>query len=263
MKKDTDGDTLSDGDEVNLYGTHPKKGDTDGDGFTDDHNVETPGPTSDPTAGTSETVPQATPAPETPEIAETPKPNSPKLTDTEAILVAGYTETKIPPANQQELVTTPGPGVTTEPEKQGLFGFFGLDGPWKWVLWAVVGVIAFSIVAALVTLFIWLRSKRGGLQEQPPDPSAQRAMQRRKETKATELRNLSAILGQQAQELRELSFLEAVLANPPSVNGDMSALLDREQVVLSAVQTLEGLAGPTANGGLPWVNLLSPWKGRD
>ena len=263
MKKDTDGDTLSDGDEVNLYGTHPKKGDTDGDGFTDDHNVETPGPTSDPTAGTSETVPQATPAPETPEIAETPKPNSPKLTDTEAILVAGYTETKIPPANQQELVTTPGPGVTTEPEKQGLFGFFSPDRLWDWLLIAVVGVIAFSILAALVTLIRWWWSKRGGLQEQPPDPSAQRAVQRRKETKATELRNLSAILGQQAQELRELSFLEAVLANPPSVNGDMSALLDREQVVLSAVQTLEGLAGPTANGGLPWVNLLSPWKGRD
>ena len=269
--QDTDGDGLLDGDEVNRHKTDPTKEDTDDDDLSDFQevtcdqsnpnlfdsvfkgksdslfvkgtclNIEPPegngqpsiGGTpipkpTDPTKVVGHISPTSTP--DNQEAAGNPKPVSTMRDGTDA-------------GAKDEI--TAGSVVTPEPEKQDLFGFFSPDGPLDWLLIAVAGVIAFSIVAALVTFFFLRRSKRGGLQEPPAGPAAQRAVQSRKEAKATELRNLSAILSRQAQELRELSFLDAVVSNPPSVNGDMSALLDREQVVLSAVQTLEGLVGPT------------------
>ena len=254
LKKDTDGDNLSDGDEVNLHGTHPKKGDTDGDGFTDDHYVDTPDPNSEPNDRNSATGIPVTrvPTPDTKHAAGNAEPTPPIPDGTDAgptddsTVEAANPETPVSPADQQEPGETAGFVVPTEPTEPSLLARFGLDWLWGWAIWAVAGIIAVSFGAVLATLFFWWRSKRGGLQELPPDPSAQRAVERRKETKATELQDLSAILSRQAQELRELSFLDAVVSNPPSVNGDMSALLDREQVVRSAVQTLEGLAGPTS-----------------
>jgi hypothetical protein len=41
LQADTDGDGLSDGDEINIHGTSPHDADTDGDGMTDDEEAAT------------------------------------------------------------------------------------------------------------------------------------------------------------------------------------------------------------------------------
>ena len=259
LKVDSDGDNLSDFDELTCYQTNPTKYDSKTKGQSDDLSVQGPCPINEATSGDSQADLSETltkegtdptkvaadispsPTPDTQDAAGNSKGGSEMSSGTDA----GATDE-----------TTAGSVVTPEPKKQGLFGFFGLDGPWKWALIAVGGVIGICVVALPITFFLWWRSKGEGLQEPPAGPSAQRAVQSRKDAKATELRNLSAILSRQAQELRELSFLDAVVSNPPSVNGDMSALLDREQVVLSAVQTLEGLAGPTSERRLAMTRLV-------
>jgi serine/threonine protein kinase len=92
-KRDSDGDILLDGDEVNLYGTDPTQTDTDGDGMDDGIEIAqgsdplTPlpaSPTSTPTAAaTVATTPSVTPTTTptltpslTPTVTDTPEPSA-------------------------------------------------------------------------------------------------------------------------------------------------------------------------------------------
>ena len=277
IKPDTDGDNLSDADEVTCYGTDPNKFATNLEGISDENTVEGTCPTSKPTDGVAETDPSSAntqqppgspkvvaegePASttESPDAAGDLKPATNAASGTSSgasdqqVSGASNPDARGPEATQQKSGAS-GVGEFVDSTRDG--GLFGLQGIWKWAFLAVAGIVAFCVGAMVMTLIFRWRSKATVPQDPSAGLQAQQALQSRKEAKATELRNLSAILSRQAQELREQTFLDAVVSNQPSVNGDMSALLDREQIVLSAVQTLEGLTGPSSERRLAMTQLV-------
>ncbi len=124
-KRDTDGDILYDGDEVNIYKTSPRLADTDGDGISDGAEITqgtdplvaetpTPGPT-ETVAPTEDVTPSATLPSATPTQTGTPPPSAtttPTPTATHTATATATPTTTFTPTNTATPTETPPPTET-------------------------------------------------------------------------------------------------------------------------------------------------------
>jgi hypothetical protein len=158
-KEDTDGDGLKDGEEIQTYFTDPKKPDTDGDGVSDGDEVAAG---TDPLVAEEEEAPPETEAPET-TAPETPAPqevdsDGDGLTDAqEAVLGTNphHVDTDGDGLKDKE---DPNPLVPEKEEGSILSSILG--GPLKYVVYLIGGVVAIFLIIYIrekILDFLWER----------------------------------------------------------------------------------------------------------